>query len=96
MEGLYHLYWYLQAINRHYMEGTFTEGLQLVPELMQMIDSERFNWDNHRIIVFYYRIACLYFGSGDFGQAIHFLNLIINQKNPDYRADIQCFARFCA
>jgi len=94
MDGLYHLYWYLQAINRHYMEGTFTEGLKLVPELMQLIVSERFNWDNHRIIVFYYRIACLYFGSGDFGQAIHYLNLIINQKNPDYRADIQCFARF--
>lgn len=94
VEGLYRLYWYLQAINRHYMEGTFTEGLALVPELMQLIASERFNWDNHRIIVFYYRIACLYFGSGDFGQAIHYLNLIINQKNPDYRADIQCFARF--
>lgn len=94
VEGLYRLYWYLQAINRHYMEGTFTEGLQLVPELMQIIESERFNWDNHRIIVFYYRVACLYFGSGDFGQTIHFLNLIINQRNPDYRADIQCFARF--
>ena len=93
VEGLYRLYWYLQAINRHYMEGTFTEGLQLVPELMELIAEERFNWDNHRIIVFYYRIACLYFGSGDFGQTIHFLNLIINQKNPDYRADIQCFAR---
>ncbi len=94
VDGLYHLYWYLQAINRHYMEGTFTEGLRLVPELMQIIDTERFNWDNHRIMVFYYRIACLYFGSGDFEQTIHFLNLIIHQKNPDYRADIQSFARF--
>ena len=93
VEGLYQLYRYLQAINRHYMEGTFTEGLQLVPELMHLIESERFNWDRHRVMVFYYRVACLYFGSGDFGQAIHYLNLIIHQKNPDYRADIQCFAR---
>jgi hypothetical protein len=43
--------------------------------------------------VFYYRIACLYFGSGDNGKAIDFLNLIINQKDPDYREDIQSFAR---
>ncbi len=94
VEGLYRLYWYLQAINRHYIEGTFTEGLQLVPELTQLIDTEHFSWDNHRVIVFYYRIACLYFGSGDFEQTTYFLNLIIHQKNPDYRADIQCFARF--
>jgi tetratricopeptide (TPR) repeat protein len=75
------------------MEGTFSDGLEIVPGLMHIIDEDEYNWDQHRILVFYYRIACLYFGSGDFKNAIHYLNLIINQKNPDYREDIQCFAR---
>jgi hypothetical protein len=93
VEGLYHLYNYIHLIKWHFMEGTFSEGLALVPALMQIIEEDRFNWDDHRIMVFYYRIACLYFGSGDNSAAIDYLNLIINQKNPDYRADIQCFAR---
>ena len=75
------------------MEGTFSEGLKLVPGLARVIEEDTYNWDDHRILVFYYRIACLYFGSGDNESAIDYLNLIINQKNPDYREDIQCFAR---
>lgn len=93
IEGLYYLYLYIHAINSHYIQGTFTEGIQLIPELEEIISSEEFNWDKHRVMVFYYRIACLLFGSGDYGQTIVYLNKIINSKNPDYRADIQCFAR---
>ncbi len=93
IEGLFHLFRFIHGIQQHYLEGTFSEGLELVPELVQLIDTDEYNWDDHRILVFYYRIACLYFGSGDNDNAIHYLNLIINQKNPNYREDIQCFAR---
>lgn len=93
VEGLFYLYKYIHSIKKHYLEGTFSEGLLLVPELDALIKNEEYNWDNHRVMVFYYRIACLYFGSGDNSNAIHYLNLIINQKNPDYREDIQGFAR---
>jgi hypothetical protein len=93
IEGLYYLYKYVHAINLHFMEGSFSEGLKLIPELDRLIESDRYNWDSHRVMVFYYRMACLYFGNSDFSNALHYLNLIINQKNPDYRGDIQCFAR---
>ncbi len=96
VEGLFELYRYIHQMNRHYLEGTFAEGLQLVPELVRCIDENTYNWDDHRILVFHYRIACLYFSIGDFDRAIHYLNLITNRKNPDYRADIQCFARILA
>lgn len=92
-EGLYHLFKYVHSIEKHYLEGTFTEGLKLVPEIIGLIDSDEYNWDHHRELIFYYRIACLYFGSGDNSTAIDYLNLIINQRNPDYREDIQAFAR---
>ncbi len=93
LEGLYYLYLYIHKIKRHFMRGTFSEGTELVPEVMKLIEEDTYNWDSHRIMVFYYRIACLYFGSGDNGTAIDYLNLILNQKNPDYREDIQSFAR---
>ncbi len=93
-QSLLQLFKYVHRINLHYMEGTFSEGLYLVPELVEIIDSEKYNWDYHRIMVFYYRIACLYFASGDNDNAIDYLNLILNAPNPQFREDIQCFARF--
>lgn len=94
LESLLYLFRYIHKINLHYIEGTFGEGTRLVPELMECIESEKYNWDNHRVMVFHYRIACLYFTSGDNENAIHHLNLILNAPNPQIREDIQCFARF--
>lgn len=92
-EGLWHMYHYSHQIQLHYMEGTFTEGLSLVPKVMADIEADHYNWDEYRELIFYYRIACLYFGSGDNDKAIDFLNLIINQRSPNYRSDIQAYAR---
>jgi hypothetical protein len=43
-------------------------------------------------MIFYYKIACLYFGSGDNERTIDYLNKIINQKYT-LRTDLQCYAR---
>lgn len=93
VKSLYHLYQFDHQIRRHYMEGTFKEGLGLVPQIMEVINENSYNWDDHRVMIFYYRIACLYFGSGDNDKAIDFLNEIINQRSPNYRSDIQAYAR---
>ena len=52
-------------------------------------------WILHRVLVFYYKIACLYFGSGNNEKAIDYLNRIINQK-ADLRNDLQCYSRLLA
>ena len=44
-------------------------------------------------MVFYYRIACLYFGNGNNNAAIDYLNRIINFSIGHLGEDIQCFAR---
>ncbi|HBI39521.1 MAG TPA: hypothetical protein DDY16_01035, partial [Tenacibaculum sp.] len=49
--------------------------------------------DNHHIVVFYYKIACLYFGMGKNSECIFYLNKIINSKNLHVAEDLQCFAR---
>lgn len=90
-EGIWQLYQFTHRIQLHYLEGTFSEGLKLVPRLTEAI--EEYNWDEYRQLVLYYRIACLYFGAGDNDTAIDYLNLIINQRSPNYRSDIQAYAR---
>lgn len=93
VEGLYHLYRNIHQINAFYLNGDYSAGVKIIPGLSELLDTNPFNWDANRILVFQYRIACLYFGNGDHSRAIDFLNKIINQKTIDYRADIQCFAR---
>jgi len=89
---LTYVYLYTARINLHFLEGTFVKGTQLVPFLEKMLVEYGLYLDRHRVMVFYYKIACLYFGSGNNEKAIDYLNRIINQKD-DLRTDLQCYAR---
>ncbi len=86
------LYLTIAKINKHFLEGTFTEGTKLVPDIETKIIEYKPYIDQHRILVIYYKIACLYFGSGDNEKAIDYLNKIINWK-VDLRTDLQCYSR---
>ncbi len=89
---LTYVYLYTARINLYFLQGTFTKGLRLVPFLEEMLKEYGLYLDKHRVLVFYYKIACLYFGSGNNEKAIDYLNRIINQKG-DLRTDLQCYAR---
>jgi hypothetical protein len=74
------------------MLGTFKEGLTLVPEIEQKLEEYALFLDPHRVLVFNYKIAMLYFGSGNYETSIDYLQKIINE-NVDLRNDLQCYAR---
>ena len=84
---------YTAKLNNHFMEGTFTQGLELVPDLKRQLKKHHLHLDQHHTLSFYYKIACLYFGSGDPDTAVDWLNKIINMRAGNLRADIQCYAR---
>lgn len=86
------LYLYTSKLHKHFLTGTFTEGLSLVPEIEAKLDEYGLYLDRHRVLVFYYKLACLFFGSGDNERAVDYLNKIINWK-MDLRTDLQCYAR---
>lgn len=86
------IYLELSKLNRHFMHGTFTKGLSMVNYIEEKLEEYKLFIDTHRILIFYYKIACLYFGNGDNEKAIDYLNLIINRK-PDLRTDLHCYAR---
>jgi hypothetical protein len=86
------IYLYTAKINQHFMHGTFKEGLTLLPYIEEKLHEYALYFDNHRVLVFNYKIATLYFGSGDYGKCIDYLQRIIND-NVDLRYDIQCYAR---
>jgi len=86
------VYLYISKINQHFLEGTFQDGLEIVGEITDQLKEYELYLDQHRTLIFYYKIASLYFGAGDYGSAIDYLNKIINWK-VSLRNDLQCYAR---
>ncbi len=86
------VYLHIAKINQHFIDGTFTEGLALVPYIEEKLKEYEIYLDRHRILIFYYKFASLYFGSGDYEHTIKYLNKIINWK-MDLRTDLQCYSR---
>ena len=84
---------YNGKFNLHFLEGSFEEGFYLVDEVLKNIKLNQDRLDDHHIMVFYYKIACLYFGAGDNKKCIEYLKKIIDNKNLIMREDLMCFAR---
>ena len=49
--------------------------------------------DKNTVLIFYYKIGCLYFGSNNFKTALKWLNAIIQEQDTDLREDLHSFAR---
>src|SRR5690606_10896533 len=79
-------------INQHFMLGTFKQGLAVVPGIEDELATYSLFIDRHRVLVLNYKIAMLYFGSGDYATCIDCLQRIINDKT-NLRYDLQCYAR---
>lgn len=86
------VYLNIALINKHFLEGSFKAGLPLAEYINAKLDEYSLYLDRHRVLVFHYKIASLYFGSGDSEKAIDHLNKIINWK-VDLRTDLQCYSR---
>ncbi len=90
----YHLFKYVHLLNQVFLEGSYDEAISKLSPLKKLLKKNDFNWDVNREMVFYYKIACVYFGADDFNNTIEYLNKITNSPIGGLREDIQCFARF--
>lgn len=79
-------------LNMYISRGKFKDALYLVPYIEKKLEEYYLFLDVHRVLVFNYKIATLYFGAGDFDTCIDYLRKIIND-NVDLRNDLQCYAR---
>ncbi len=86
------IYLHTAKINQHFMRGSFAQGLLLVPHIEEKLQQFSLLIDKHRVLVFNYKIASLYFGNGDYATCIDYLQRIINDT-IDLRYDLQCYAR---
>jgi hypothetical protein len=87
------LYLYNNKLNYHVLEGTFAESEYLIPVILEKIKLHSEHLDEHHEMLFYYKIACIYFGNEKYNESIFYLEKIINNKNLSMREDLMCFSR---
>lgn len=87
------LYLYSNKLNLRFMKGEFAGGQPLVDKIEKKIRKFKGRLDEHHIMIFYYKIGCLYFGDADYKNCISFLGKIIANKSLEAREDLMCFAR---
>lgn len=86
------IYLYSAKLNKFINRGKFKEGLEIVPHIENKLKEYYLFIDKHRVLVFNYKIALLYFGAGQYEKCIDYIRKIIND-HVDLRNDLQCYAR---
>lgn len=92
-EVLASIYYYQNRLNLFFLEADFSKGVLYVPEVLKEVNQFKLKIDEHHIMVFYYKIGCMYFGVADYENCILYLNKIISNKELAMREDLLCFSR---
>lgn len=90
---LYHQVEYINSINLHFFRGSFKDAVELLPEIEQFISDSENRGNIHDQMLLRYKIACCYFGNGDYLLCMQHLSPLISTRDPQVRRDLQCFAR---
>ena len=93
LAALSFLYSYNNRFNYYFLQGKFDVGLKILPDVLEGINNFKNQIDPHHIMLFYYKIACLYFELEDYEKCIIYLNKIIKNKHLKMREDLLCFTR---
>lgn len=93
LEALSFLYIQTNAINYHFIDGSFEDGLALIPKIESGLKKMQNRLDEHHSLIFYYKFASLEFGAGNNRACIKHLKKIISNRSLYVREDLQCFAR---
>jgi hypothetical protein len=87
------LYLNFHDINKHFIDGSFKEGLDLIPKIEFELTKFSNRIDEHHKMVFYYKFASMHFGAGNNKECIKYLDKIISNKSLSMREDLLCFSR---
>lgn len=89
----YFYYLSIGEINRIYLEGDYTQGIKLVPELLDGLSRHNPHMDDHKAYIFYYKIAWIYFGAGKYKIAVDYLNRLLYEEGNYLRQDVIVYSK---
>jgi len=75
------------------LNGRFDNAGKIMQKSINRIRKYNFKLDSHRVMVFYYKFAWIYFGMANISKSIIYLDKIINNELHKLRQDLQNYAR---
>ncbi len=87
------LYVHTGRLNKHFLEGTYQQGLKTIISTVARIKRYGNKLDPHKILVLYYKIAWMFIAAGKPQRAARYLNEIIYMQSHSLREDIQSYSR---
>ena len=87
------LYLNFHGINMHFIDGSFREGIDKIPDIEEQLKIYSNKIDVHHKMIMYYKFASLHFGAGNNEECIGYLQKIITNKTLNAREDLMCFSR---
>ena len=87
------LYVHNGRLNKYILSRQYARGLEVVPSTLARIRRYRDLLDDHRILVFYFKIAILYIMAQRPEDAITYLRKITHTELINLREDLQVYAR---
>ncbi len=86
-------YVHISRLNNVIIHGNFDKGQAVISRSLKRINRYKGSLDAHRILVFYFKFAWIYFGDENYSKSIQYLNRIINNELAKLRVDLQVYAR---
>ena len=87
------LYLRYNELNLHFLNGTYSAGIEIITEIEAHLNYYELKIDAHHIMLFYYKFACMHFGADDHENCIKYLDKIVENKELGMRQDLMCYAR---
>jgi len=87
------IYLHSAKLNEIFLSGKFSESKRYLKRFEKELSEMSTKMDDHRLMVFWYKMGSVYFTFGDYKNCNRLLNKIINDNQKTLREDIQCFAR---
>lgn len=72
--------------------GEFEEGVKLIPQISEELESDR-KVNKEQKLIFYYIISYIYFGAERYKEALQWINKVLNDNENTLRQDIYSYAR---
>ena len=73
--------------------GEYEKGVEVVDSILDGIELYKDKINKEDVILFHYHIAYIYFGSGQYKEALRYINKVLNDNETNLRQDIYSFAR---
>ncbi len=84
---------YLAELRIYEKQGEFEKAIEIIDDVVLGLENNDGKINKEQELLFLNSIASIYFGAAQYKEALHWLNRVLNDNEPNLRQDIYSYAR---